>query len=340
MAMAILFDLRLDRPYQEHPCRELDACKAYSYPIKEIAHTTSRTNEERRAVLGCYGVSATIAWFMKSKPVAWTAHMEECLQHLNEHPETPRDNILVVITKLIKLVNEIHGISTWRQIETTASQEMPPPMIYVKSLRGSLEEIKSLAAPEILTNTTAMINELPLCPVDPLASMRGVVDFGRTECFYSCLQATKRVIENFFVFTPEAVFGHPIMLHLHFSRSTHILYRLSLMDDPAWDRGAISNTIDLLGSLDQCASLYESVPAVMGLDTDGSDIYTKASGILKATIPMWRRALEEAGAIPPTAEAQYGNVGTFARHEDMLDSVTDGWFTDMLSFNDTFQFAL
>ena len=52
--MTVLFDLRLDRRYAEYPCKELLAVKGYFYPVKQPDPDTGRTNEERRAVLGCF----------------------------------------------------------------------------------------------------------------------------------------------------------------------------------------------------------------------------------------------------------------------------------------------
>lgn len=49
----LLFDLKLDRAAQEYPCREMNAIKAYSMPVKQY-RTGNRTNEERRAILASY----------------------------------------------------------------------------------------------------------------------------------------------------------------------------------------------------------------------------------------------------------------------------------------------
>ena len=118
-------------------------------------------------------------------------------------------------------------------------------------------------------------------------------------------------------------------LHLHFSRCTHILYRLSLMDDPAWDRGAIARTVDLLGVLERCAALYEAVPAAVGLGIDGNDIYTRAGEVLRASVPMWRKALEESGAITGVTEVGQGDMVP-------MDFTADGWFTDVFPVFGTF----
>ena len=124
------------------------------------------------------------------------------------------------------------------------------------------------------------------------------------------------------------------MLHLHFSRCTQILYRLSLVEDPSWNRGDIPHIVDVLRSLEQCASLYGSVPAAIGMDTDGSDMYTQAAEILRVTIALWRRKFEEAGVIPPTNDQHVNS--TLEAYEGIFDIPADGWFADIFPWGDHF----
>ncbi|KAJ5822783.1 hypothetical protein N7447_005123 [Penicillium robsamsonii] len=294
IAMSLLSDLKLDRSFREFPCRELDACKAYSHPIKERVQLNHRTNEERRAVLGCYIICATIAWFLNNRPVQWTVHMEGCLQDLGEHPGVPGDRVLVVLTQLLKLKSDLHEVSTWRQIEDPCPQTKSHRALHVKSLRGVLDKIKSSAPPEVLGN------------------------------------------KNFVTFAPEAVYSHTMILHLHFGRCTHILYRLSLMEDPSWNRGDIPHIIDVLRSIERCASLYASVPMAIGMDTDGSDMYTQSGEILRATEALWRRKFEEAGLIPRITKDQHSDNNTLEADEGGFDLPADGWFADIFQWGDPF----
>ena len=91
-----------------------------------------------------------------------------------------------------------------------------------------------------------MINELPLY-MTSLESAPGTVDFVRTSCYYACLTAIRASLLNFFTFPTASLFAFPMSMHLHFSYCTHILYRLYLIDDPAFDRSHITRTVDLLG---------------------------------------------------------------------------------------------
>lgn len=184
-----------------------------------------------------------------------------------------------------------------------------------------------------------MVNELPLYPLDRAPGPPGSVDFERTECFYACLNAIKGCLDNFFSVTDEEILGYPMPVHLHFSRCTHILYRLLLMDDPAWNRSAISSTIDLFDTLERCAERYFAVPAKMGLDTDGTDIYTRAAEVLRNTVPLWQRALEDVGAIPGAAVAateEQSADPVVGQGLATMDISVDGWFSDVFSICDTY----
>jgi hypothetical protein len=181
--------------------------------------------------------------------------------------------------------------------------------------------------------TEVLINELPLSTLET-PRQTSDADFRRTECFFACLQAIKHCLENFVAFAPETVHSHPMMLNLHFSRCTQIVYRLSLIEDPSWNRSDIPHIVDVLGSLEQCATLYGSVPTAIGMDTDGSDIYTQAAEILRVTIALWRKKFEEAGVIP--SNDQHANSAIEA-YEEIPDIPADGWFADIFPWGDPFQ---
>lgn len=176
-----------------------------------------------------------------------------------------------------------------------------------------------------------MINELPLY-IAGLDTAPGTVDFGRMSCFYSCLAAIRSSLINFFTFPTASIFAFSMPMHLHFSYCTHILYRLYLIDDPSLDRTAITNTVDLLGSIERLARRYAAVPKAVGMETDGSDIYTRGAEVLRGTVPMWRKALEEAGAIAPLAEpgVPYDTTGL---QFGPMDAAPDGWFTDLFTMH-------
>ena len=96
-----------------------------------------------------------------------------------------------------------------------------------------------------------------------------------------------------------------------------MLYRLSLTDDPAWDRATIRQTVDLIAVLEKVAGRFAAVAHNAGLKSDGpdgGDMFTKGANALYATIPAWKASLEQCGAIPasetsaPTSTAGTGTA--------------------------------
>lgn len=184
---------------------------------------------------------------------------------------------------------------------------------------------------------TAVIKSY-LYTTEAVVAASSIIDFGRTFSFYTCLAAIRSSLDNFFTFSENSIFAFNMPMHLHFSYCTHILYRLYLADDPTLDRAAITNTVDLLGSIDRLATLYAGVPKAIGMETDGSDIFAKGSEVLRGTVPMWRKTLEEAGAIAPLPEG-YGGVGVgdgTGAPLGPMDLSPDGWLTDMLTMSNRF----
>lgn len=147
----MLYDLRLDKMTREWPCRELNACKAYSYPIKQTITATDRTNIERRAVLAVFIATANVNWFLRTPPVGWTHHMEDCLQQLSAEPEVPDDEVLVTIARTTKILEDISHASPLRS--GIFGVNGCPPVMHVKALRQNLDAIRKSTSPETLDNS-------------------------------------------------------------------------------------------------------------------------------------------------------------------------------------------
>ncbi|KAG9254372.1 uncharacterized protein F5Z01DRAFT_655204 [Emericellopsis atlantica] len=352
LARSMMFDLRLDRHATELPCRELEPSKAYGCPVKKAVLEVAWTNVERRAVLGCYIMCACLSWFIKTAAVGWTPHMETCLQALAAQPESDQDHVLVAIARITTILEEVNALSMWRPAETRPACQASlasgaSPAVHVKTLRSSLEAMKSVTPPEVLENmyvvshlsaVEAMIYELAL-HTPPTSLTNNWIAMTRTTALTSCLAATARCMDNFLAFTPAQVSGHASPIHLHFSAMTHIVYRLCLQDDPCWDRAQILQTVDLLGTLERAAVLYGAVPAAAGLVTDGDDVYTRGGEMIRGAVTGWARTFEEVGALTPSQvpEGSHGVDGAPIAWGPELDA----WLMDWASgrVEDAFQFS-
>ncbi|RYO76008.1 hypothetical protein DL763_010830 [Monosporascus cannonballus] len=321
VAAAMVSDMRLDTPTHFNPYKELSAFKPYRFRYPPPSYSPHRTNEQRRAALACWVIGTNNFYIFKSQHMRWTPHMEESLQKLADEPDWVGDQVLVVLVRVFRILEELSHIR-WSAFEVGdhAAATRPTPVYYVKALRANLESIRRDLPTELVENRVilthlysveAQINELGLR--SPAASSLPVsMDFVRTECFEGFLRATKLWLEKYFSFEPTEYIGFTISMFLFFSRLTQILYRLSLTDDPAWDRAAVRHAVDLIATLETGASRFASVAHAAGFEGDGSDggdTFTRAAHTLQATIPNWRAKPEQAGAIPTTAPAAGGKAG-------------------------------
>ncbi|PYI31528.1 hypothetical protein BP00DRAFT_343482 [Aspergillus indologenus CBS 114.80] len=93
LAIAVVYDLSLDKPSSLE--NSLLLC-LHSSVDDDPPPLPVRSKEERRAVLGCYLLTSSIAlFFKKASSLRWTPYLEECLETLTQHPDTPNDEILI-----------------------------------------------------------------------------------------------------------------------------------------------------------------------------------------------------------------------------------------------------
>lgn len=99
-----------------------------------------------------------------------------------------------------------------------------------------------LATAELTIHEVAM--RTPSAPHSP--------ELNRLESLCACLQATKTWLNIWLSIHPAQYIGCPFPIFYQFSRALVSLYKLSTLDDPAWDKGMVRNTANVLEFLDRC----------------------------------------------------------------------------------------
>ncbi|KAH8668875.1 hypothetical protein BX600DRAFT_460872 [Xylariales sp. PMI_506] len=373
LANSFLSDLRLDRP------PDISTSNNCWYPLKSAAPPAYLTNDHRRAVLGTYIISSSIGDFLRVDITRWTAYMDESLRYLAENPDWPGDELLVAIVR-VKFIVEEAGSVSWKRADYEKSAPpdiyIKPLLDRLDQFKSDLPP--ALAEDDLLLshiyNAELVIREMaafhPVCPVSiphgktsfppsslpipPLGILKEPsteptlhpllrpLSLDRLKLLVECLESVKRNIGNYFKFPPKEYPGFPFAMFCHFSHSIQTLYRLSMLDEPDWDRAAVRRSADLTAILGEAADKVGSVPASLGLSAQDSmgDFYTRASSIMRVTSTVWGANLDqalnntsEAPNLANTVEQDFSTID--ANSSDtmpmMMDIVSDGWLTDLFA---------
>lgn len=85
--------------------------------------------------------------------------MNDCLRHLATQPECENDEILVVLTKCLSILDDVFSSSTWgsgdRQAYTQLHDQSPPTLL-IKALLRALDEVIYNIRPPLLEKSMAL----------------------------------------------------------------------------------------------------------------------------------------------------------------------------------------
>ncbi|KAI0123495.1 hypothetical protein BJ170DRAFT_713751 [Xylariales sp. AK1849] len=336
LAVSMVFDLRLDRKAREDSgaSQSLSCFKAYSFPKVQV-HPKELTNEDRRALLGCYYCNSVISSFMRLEAVRWAPHLEDCLVQLWEEPETPQDRVLVALARMMRVAEDATRLS-WRPEDADSAV---PSMIHIRALKASLEQVKGGLPPELLQNVLVLahihsietiIFELAMFQ-QPSTSFYKSFDYKRREYLQACLVSTKAFLDLFLSIDVGDYPGLSFAVMVQFSHSVQALYRLSLLEDPGWDRSLVRQQADVVDYLEQTAVKMDLVHQVGDFASNGPEgsLFARAAIALKLTIPTWAATLEQVGAVTTPHPSGAGAEET--QDPMLMDFGDDTWLTDIFA---------
>ncbi|KAH8196146.1 hypothetical protein TruAng_009681 [Truncatella angustata] len=349
LASTIVFDLRLDRKARNDLTNlpGMNCFKLYAFPKPPVAlapTSKTRTNEERRALLGCFFTTSITSCYMRFEAARWRPNLEDSLTHLWETPEAPYDRVLVALIRMMIIVDDATRLtSRMDDLDPT-----PPSMFCIKALLGSLQEVKSTFTADILENpfvkaqmcsTEVLIYELAMYQ-PPSSPPYKSHEYKRREYLQAAVESAKTFLETFISIDATGYLGLPFWLLIEYAHSSQVLYRLSLLDDPGWDRSMVRQTADIIYYLEQTAVKMDQAHEMGNFGVNGSDgsLFTKAAFALRMTIPSWTANLEAIGAVTAaqteaqTISSTIGVQSTNVQTDPMLmDFADDTWLTDMFA---------
>ncbi|KAL5333384.1 hypothetical protein BJX70DRAFT_381181 [Aspergillus crustosus] len=315
LANSLVYELGLNKPPPTNmpPC---DDDLASSPPIV-------RTMEERRAVLGCFLTTSIIASYLrKIDALRWTPHLEECRQVLDEGRECLNDEILAQQARLQLIAG---NAALGNRVEAAVRV---PPTFYLPALLSQMQDVKTSLRPHLQVNevilahihsTTLAINELALTDT-PILSITDPSDFQRLNSLHACLDAIKSWFNVFFSISPAAYTHLPFSIISQLMHCLGTLYRLSTLDDPAWDTANVRKSVDVLLILDQV------IDQAMSLAVSDGDVFSRRAQTLSSMKARWEAKLRSNVVLPAvSASAEETLNAGFP-----VDLSGDDWISDIL----------
>ncbi|OKO93709.1 hypothetical protein PENSUB_11988 [Penicillium subrubescens] len=209
--MGLVCDLGINKPVPT----EYSTMQAFKSAVgfKQNMPTT-RTMEERRAALGCFLITSSVALTMsRIDALRWNPHMEESLSVLMNAKECPEDERLVSLVKIHLVMDKVYHLQR-------DGDSHHPSTFYTKAFQSQLEAVKSSIPSHLQEDTKSWLDLWLSVPT-------------------------------------EKYMGVSFTIFFQFSRALVSLYRLSILEDPAWDKALVRNTANVLEYLDKMAYMMK-----------------------------------------------------------------------------------
>ncbi|KAJ5477405.1 hypothetical protein N7539_007549 [Penicillium diatomitis] len=289
--------------------------------------------EERRAVLGCYLITASIALTTsKIDALRWTPHMEESLSALTNARECPEDERLVTLVKLSLVMDKAYHLQR-------DGDGHHAPYFYIKAFQSQLNLVKD-SIPGSLRNDDSILfhiatTELVIHEIAMRApSTPNTPDLQRLDSLYTSLQAAKTWLDLWLSQRPTEYMAFPYTIFGQLSRALVSLYRLSVLDDPAWDRNFVRTTANLLEYLNRMTYGMKMSTTHLAVPHQSEwNVFEKASTMFQCIREGWEPKLIEAWFPSPQSRGFDDTLN--ASNPPMLDEtlpmngLDDLWMMDV-----------
>jgi hypothetical protein len=188
-----------------------------------------------------------------------------------------------------------------------------------------------------------MIHEItvysrPLSPTPQLPNF----DLRRYEHMQACLQAAKACLDNYLSMPiPEHV-GVNFFIMMHSLHSLQALFRLSVLDEPGWDRTLARQFADPLLYMDRLSGLLRELHEyqLREVGMQGWSIWSAGADKLKRAYTTWQVDMDRSGSGNGTAsgvghDQQVDLTGDNSLQEfadpTLATFETDMWFSDFFA---------
>ena len=175
-----------------------------------------------------------------------------------------------------------------------------------------------------LYSTELTVNEIALSQVPVITNDS---DFKQLKRLYGCVESTKSWFEVFFSIPPSEHIWFPFSIFSQFVHCLFTLYRLSTLNDPAWDKDGVGETANLLlNNLEQAAT-------TAGLDNHDkieADVLSRTAQKFRSIRPEWEAKLGSDNLMVPTLATPQSGGETLLPEDFSVDFADNDWMMDFL----------
>ncbi len=175
-----------------------------------------------------------------------------------------------------------------------------------------------------MLTTELIVNEA--APKAPL-TVAGTTDLLRLECLERVLACADAWFRIFFSMPDTALLELPLAIFWQLHHNTAALFRLTVLDDPAWDRDAVRRTVDVFEMLERLAVNLEHVPGLTGRNADDEDdAVCESVRAIREMKGNWEAEVAAASQ----GRGAVADLPGFAGDEDAgMNFLNDPWLSDM-----------
>lgn len=258
--------------------------------------------------------------------------MDECLEVLSQQQEWEGDDLLIAQVKVQLLVEQVtraasqspDGVppgyvlaSLQAQLQATAAQLPPhlkhngrsalnitPPIPKISSNTHTTDTILShISYAELAIHEPAM-TKLPL--TGPHANRGALASIQRYEALEACLNAVHDWFDRHFSIPSYVYIGMTFTYWWNMAHCMLMLYKLSVLDEPAWNRRAVRLRLDLLAVCDRLGVGFDDISGPRNESTGPTleeDSFAKFAKMVRAMKVNWAPDLAVVDGHPPAAAA-------------------------------------
>ncbi|UKZ81366.1 hypothetical protein TrVFT333_009138 [Trichoderma virens FT-333] len=248
------------------------------------------------------------AFLGRTESLVWTQHMQESLEVLENEKEYPSDELLAAMVRLQLVGEEARKLLVCDFVGRDfgrADPDKPPTYVFKRSLLLQLHKIRDTLPPGVASKAVIQMHlfstETQIHSIGLFGATR-IPDTPRIDSMYAGLVAARAWYDVLFAIPLAEFIGMPFSLYVELAQIHALLYRVSTMDDPAWDKEIVRSTADLGNYLDRTIDLFTKAEALYPLRGGSEDvsIFGKCTKVLRNVRSNWEPAIvqQPLGGLP------------------------------------------